>query len=888
MRNFRICSISAFSLLVFFFAALSFASMTERLEGRFLKSRIKMRIDEGWKVQSGTVTGAQATAYNDTAWTTTNVPHDFAITLVKPTGTAGNDPAVRGWYRKHFTVPAGWAGKKVIVQFDGVYHDSKIYLNGDSIGAQQYGYTNFYCDLTPKLNATGDNVLAVMVDDQTVRNSRWYSGCGIFRHVWLIATDKVYVKDWGTDVTTPVAAATQSQIVVKTYVVNDLTTAQTRTVSTTIYDEGGNALQTASTPITVSASGTDTCVQTLTLSSCQLWSLSTPVRYYAYTQLLNGTSPADDYISPFGIRELKFTPGTGMTLNGVPTKMKGICMHENLVPVGSAIPDEMFERAIRELKASGCTSIRTSHNQESQEFYDICDQVGMMVLNEWCDKWYQQAGGAAGMVYENWDQTWRPDLERMVERDRNHPCVVMWSVGNEVYYGATIPTYITSNMSLLVPWVHTFDSTSRPVLNACNVIDAAGYVNLAPIQNNFAGINYGESIYAQIHSLNPNVLIQGTESSGYLTGTPSMPTYSWVKNNAFVVGHHLWTGVDYLGEGGNLGATSGFLDGCIFRKSWFYYQQTQWSDSPMVHVTIGTGTSSSANLAENWNQTAGSSLGVVTYTNCDSVSLYVNETKIGTEKLSSFANMIMQWTNVPWSSGTIKAIGMKGGAQAAVDSIVTVGAAAKVFLKPSKTTLYADGEDVCCIEADIADANNNLVYSATNPISFTCAGAGRSLGIASGDWTSAESFKAASRAAYHGKVLIVIQSTPTPGTINVTVNSGTLTPATLAITTVAQSTTPVVQGAYSMNALRDRASLFTCAQNPGSKTIRVSYRVDVPGAVSLSVVSPSGRTVSYLTNRYHQAGAYSADWNARSRNGVYFFVLKTGNTSAVRKAFMVQ
>ena len=189
--------------MVFLFGGLAEASLTERMEGRFLKSRVKMRIDEGWKVQSGAVTGAEAMAFNDASWTITNVPHDFAITLVKPTGTSGNDPAARGWYRKHFTLPTGFAGKKVMVQFDGVYHDSKIYLNGTLVGGEQYGYVSFTCDLTPYLNATGDNVLAVMVDDQTVRNSRWYSGTGIYRHVWLIATDKVYIRNWGTAVTTP-------------------------------------------------------------------------------------------------------------------------------------------------------------------------------------------------------------------------------------------------------------------------------------------------------------------------------------------------------------------------------------------------------------------------------------------------------------------------------------------------------------------------------------------------------------------------------------------------------------------------------------------------------------------------------------------------------------
>jgi beta-galactosidase len=308
----------------------------------------------------------------------------------------------------------------------------------------------------------------------------------------------------------------------------------------------------------------------------------------------------------------------------------------------------------------------------------------------------------------------------------------------------------------------------------------------------------------------------------------------------------------------------------------------------MVHIAIGSGAGSGfniPNLQESWNQTG--SVNVVTYTNCDSVMLYVNTTKTGTEKLSSFpANMIMQWTGVPWSSGVIKAIGMKGGVQAAFDSINTAGAAAKVVLKPDKTTLFADGEDVCCIEADIADADNNFVFSAANTIQFSYTGEGRSVGIASGDWASNEPFKATSRKAYHGKALIVIQSTMVPGTINITVSATGLTPATLALTTVPQQFNTVIRGAYQMKT-PGHTGLLACAQDFGNKNMRISYRVNDPGIVNLSVVSSSGRTIRCLTDNYHEAGTYSAEWNAKNKNGVYFLVLKTKNDKTVRKAILV-
>ena len=756
------------------------ASLIERLEGQYLKNRVKLRIDEGWKVQTGNVPGAQTTAFDDAAWATTNVPHDMSITLVS---TKDSDPGVIGWYRKHFTLPPGFAGKKVIVQFDGVYHDSKIYLNGTEVGSQRFGYVSFCCDLTPYLNATGDNVLAVFVDNLTSRRSHFYSGTGIYRHVWLIATDMVHIRNWGTAVTTPAVAVAQSQIRVQTEVVNELATAQTRTVETTIYDEDHQALQTVATPLTIPAQGTETCVQTLTLSACKLWSPATPVRYYAYSRILNQTTPTDDYVSPFGIREIKISATAGLTINGVSTKLKGVCIHHTLVPAGAAVPDAMWERTIKELLASGCNSIRTSHNPQSPEFYDYCDRLGMMVMDEWCDKWSQTN---AGSFYADFDQVWQKDLTSFIERDRNHPSIVIWSLGNEVAAAAKVPDYIPNTLKMLVPFARKLDNT-RPYTHACvsGWNDAPGLAALADVED-IVGVNYQDFLFGAIHAANPNAVICGTEQDPYAVPKSNVPTWYSVRNTPYVIGHHLWTGVDYLGESKDrLGGTSGFLDNCIFRKSWFYYQQSQWSDSPMVHITIGNGTGNGRampTLAENWNQTG--PVSVVTYANCDSVDLYVNTTKIGTKKSSDFAeNGIMQWTDVPWQSGVIKAIGWKDGKEAAVDSIKTVGAPAKVMLTPDRTTLHADGDDVSCIQVDIGDADNNSIFTADNTVRFTMTGPARSLGIASGDWTNDEPFKATSRKAYQGKALIVIQSTLVSGTVNLTVDSPGLQPATLTLTT---------------------------------------------------------------------------------------------------------
>jgi beta-galactosidase len=778
MKNTPVSVVSICLTMVLLVAGKVQATAIERLDAKYLKSRIKLRIDEDWKVQSGRVVGAETAALDDTGWATTSVPHDMSITLVS---TKDSDPGAMGWYRKHFTLPPGFAGKKVIVQFDGVYEDSKIYLNGTLIGNQRFGYISFCCDLTPYLNARGDNVLAVFVDNVTSRRSHFYSGTGIFRHVWLIATDWVRIENWGTAVTTPVAGIGESQIRVQTDVANDLASAQTRDLETTIYDEAGKALKTVSTPITIESKSTLTCVQTLSLFPCKLWSPATPVRYYAYSRILNHGKPDDDYVSPFGIRELKYSAAEGFTINGVSMKLKGVCVHHDLVPAGAAVPDAMWERTIKELLASGCTSIRTSHNPQSPEFYDYCDQLGMLVMDEFCDKWAQTN---AGSFYADFDEVWQKDLANFIERDRNHPSIVIWSLGNEVLAAGKVPAYIPQTLKMLVPFAKKLDS-SRPYTHACvsGWSDAPGLAALAGVED-IVGVNYQDFLFGAIHKANPNAILIGTEQDPYLARSSGSPTWYEVRDVPYVIGHNLWTGVDYLGESRNrLGGNSGFLDNCIFRKPWFYFMQSQWSDKPMVHLAIGNGSGrgSAPVLTENWNLAG--PVDVVTYNNCETVDLYVNSTKIGTRKARDFAKTgIMQWTNVPWEAGEIKAVGMIGGKAVAVDSIKTAGAPAKIVLKPDRTTLYADGSDVACIEVDVVDAENNPVHTATNAIQLSISGPGRSIGIASSDWSSNEPFKSTSRKAFRGKALIVVQSLTTRGTIKVTVSSPDLAPAHLALT----------------------------------------------------------------------------------------------------------
>jgi beta-galactosidase len=886
--------------LILLAAALSGANITERREAMFLQSRVKLRIDENWKLYNITANGnapsnPQATSYNDASWSTVNVPNDMSFyemgSSSNLSSAGGEDPGAQGWYRKHFTIPASWVGKKVIVQFDGVYHDSKIYLNGTQIGAQEYGYVSFTCDLTKYLNPTGDNVLAVYVDNITVRTSRWYSGTGIFRHVWLIATDPVYVNDWGTAVTTPMANSSSAQINVKTEVMNTTTSSQSRTVKTIICDSTGKQLQSVSTAVTIAAGATDTVAQTITLASPSLWSPGNPYVYNSYTQILNGTAVADDYVTPFGIRTLQFVANQGMLINGVVTKMEGGCIHHTVPPVGAAVPDAVLERVIRGLKASGETSIRTSHAPMSPEFYDLCDKLGMLVLDEWCDKW---DAVESGNWYQDWATNWRNDLHLFLIRDRNHPSVVIWSVGNETDGGGSngkISQWTFNTLDTIVPYAKKIES-SRPYTHACVAgwgSDWQGYANLAQHED-IIGVNYQDWQYSNIHNLAGNALILGTEQYPYLSG--NSPEWPGEKNNGYVIGENIWTSMDYMGEGRPLGSASGFVDNCVFRKTWFWYMKSQWqSDTNFVKIGVGDPTFGSGNawasptLAEHWNGFSGNQT-VVAYTTGDQVNLYLNGNQVGGSqytKNTTNGNNILTFT-VPYSSGTLKAIAYRSGLQIATDSLVTTGSPSQLLIRPDRTTIYADGNDVSNIEVYVADAQGRPVRNATNTISYTLSGNGRGFGIGSGDWSNTQAFTQTSRKAYEGRVYIPIQSDTIPGTITVNITSSGLSSTPLTLTTVLEpwksATTGIREEAASKTVVAS-SRLLSCAVQTG--LLRIQYQLDANSPVDLSVVTPSGRVLSHATEPSQAAGMHNTSLNGFSQSGIYLVSLKANGHESVNK-----
>jgi beta-galactosidase len=761
--------------------------------------------DDGWKFHLGDVTGAQATTFDDSSWTALSVPHDWSISLPftqnSPAGAGGGYlNGGTGWYRKTFTLPASSSGQKVFVQFDGVYMDSTVYLNGTQVGARPYGFSSFECDLTASAKFGASNVLAVRVNNQQP-SSRWYSGSGIYRHTWLKTVSPVRVAYTGTAVTTPQVSAASATVNIAVTIQNDGTSAQSVTVSSAVGDATGTEVGAASSPATSVAAGkTATVTQTVTVANPKLWSIGSPTVYTAITTVSVGGAVADTYTTPFGIRSFAFDAKTGFSLNGAAVKLNGTCNHHDLGALGAAVNTRAIEKRLQQLKSMGVNALRTSHNPPAPEFLDIADRLGFLVMDEAFDCWDQAKNRYDyGRFFSQWSAI---DIGDMVARDRNHPSVIIWSIGNEIQ---------DSNNSdvakALIAAVKAKDAT-RVVGQA--FLEASPGAAVAPMED-VVGLNYAPYSYDSLHSSNPTWKFFASESSSavrsrgvYKTpvtsniltssdnqcssydnsvvswGTSAEGSWSSVNTRAFIAGEFIWTGFDYIGEPTPYNWPSkssyfGAIDTAGFPKDVFYFYQSKWNAAgpPMVHIAPTDWT--------NW--TAGQSVTVFVYTNADSVELFLNGTSQGTKTMNA-STAHLQWS-VPFATGTLQAKATKGGTVVATDTVKTAGAATKLSLTADRTSIAADGRDLAYVEVDITDAQGVGVPRANDSIAVAVTGPGTLVGLDAGDATNHDPYKGTTHAAFNGKLMAIIQSTTAPGTVTVTATSGALTSGAISVATQA-------------------------------------------------------------------------------------------------------
>lgn len=769
----------------------------------------------GWKFNKGDVNNGQSIGYNDSNWLDVTLPHDWSIfnsfNQRSPAGEGGGylDGGI-GWYRKTFTIPSDYSGKRVFVVFDGAYMNSQVWINGTLLGSRPYGYSSFQYDLTPYLNMSGSNVIAVRLNNNQP-TSRWYSGSGIYRNVWLTVLDPVHVDYCGMSITTPKVSSDSAIANVSTKVLNQGNSAKTVSVKTTITDANGNQVASdSSSAINISAGGTNTFSQNLTVSNPHLWSPDSPYLYMVQTQVVVNGDVVDTYKSTMGFRYLNFSNTTGFSLNGVRIKINGVCLHHDLGSLGAAVNYRAIERQLEIMKEMGCNAIRTSHNPPDPQVLEICDRLGLMVMDEAFDCW--ETGKTTNdyhLYFKDWAQR---DLQDMVKRDRNHPSIIMWSVGNE------IPSASVETATRLKNWVREIDTT-RPVTWGCFAINMGDetYKKVSSVLD-LVGYNYFPFTYDGGHKEHPEWIMFGSETSSavrsrgvyktptnenILTGNDNQcscydnsvvawgnsaeSSYFEINRRDYMLGEFVWTGFDYIGEPTpykwpSKSSYFGIVDTCGFPKDIYYFYQSKWSNKPMVHIL------------PHWNWSNGKTIEVWAYSNCDSVELFLNGTSLGVKSMGY--NGHVSW-NVPWSAGTLRAKAVKGGT-VVYDEVVTAGNPAKIQLKPDRTSVTADGKDLIFIETDIVDSNNVLVPTASNTVNFSISGPGEIVGVDNGDPASVEPYKASSRKAFSGKCLVIVQATKNSGTITVTANSNGLAShsVTIEATGGIPEPTPVPRSAF--------------------------------------------------------------------------------------------
>jgi beta-galactosidase len=804
-------------------------------------SRQTLSFNKDWKFANGDKSDASKADFDDSSWRSLNVPHDYAIE--GPPGRAMDDkdgpfdhnsPAGGGggyldagvaWYRKTFTVPPSAKGKRVAIVFDGVYMNSDVYLNGKLLGNHPYGYTPFQYDITDDLKTDGPNKLAVRCNVEQPC-SRWYSGAGIFRPVSLVITDPVHIAPWGTYIVSEKAGADSNDftVTVKATVRNDSDAEKKCKFSTKIYDLGvrgadqesrdfnkaplGTAVADAtSDEQTVAAHSEATLSATCKVASPHLWSVDSPHLYRTVTAVSEGGKETDSVTDRIGFRTIEFTSDKGFLLNGKHLPIQGTCNHHDLGALGTAFNTRAMERELQILKEMGDNGLRTSHNPPAKEFLDLADELGFVVMDESFDEWKNSKVKpyGYGRFFDDWSER---DITAMIHRDRNHPSIVMWSIGNEIpEQGARNGGEMAKRLSDIA---HREDPT-RPTVSACNNPNSAVRTGFADALD-VMGINYNIHNYDTDHTNGRKLIASETASALSSRGeyglylnddgqvkikirpdnqctSYDLDKPAWghtaetslmaLKSHPWIAGEFVWTGFDYIGEPTpydkkwpSRSSYFGIVDLAGFPKDRYYIYQAAWTDKPMVHLLPHW----------NWEQFAGKEIPVWAFTNGDSVELFLNGKSLGTKDAKDLVQTHFEW-KVPFEPGTLKAVAKKDGKEWATDEVITAGKPAKLELKADRSAIHADGDDLSYVTARVVDKDGHVCPNADNEITFKLDGPAKIAGLDNGDATNLERFQGVNNhKAFHGLALAIIRAEETGGTAKLTASAEGLQPATVDIT----------------------------------------------------------------------------------------------------------
>lgn len=795
-------------LSVLWFAACAFASVEQPPN-----ARTTISLDADWRFHLGDEPAASQPGFDDTSWRLLDVPHDFSaegeFSRTNASGTAFL-PGGIAWYRKAIPMLADWAGKRVSIEFDGVSMNSEVWINGKSLGKRPYPYSTFAYDLTPHLQA-GTNVIAVRVDHSQIADSRWYVGSGIYRHVWLKTAEKLHVARHGVYVTTPEVTAERARVFIETRVQNETGNGAEVELVTELLGPDGKAVQRITKREPIPAGGDRVTAQSADVRSPRLWLPETPNLYYVVTTIRAAGRSVDRLETPFGIRSIRFDAAQGFFLNGQPMKFKGVCMHHDAGVLGAAVPDRVLERRLRLVKQYGCNAVRTSHNPMAPEFYEICDRLGLMVMDEAFDEWTgaknkwvegRNNGTPSLRGYADYFEQWAEnDLREMVLRDRNHPSIILWSIGNEIDYPNDPFSYpadgrqydpkrpsaeiLARTAPRLIKVVRECDR-SRPVTAGLANLRASNATGLADLLD-VVGYNYQIELYEKDFAAYPARKFVGTENGFGME-------YVEITKRPRVTGQFLWVGFDFLGESGawpSRGSAAGLFDTCGFIKPRGALRVALWSEKPVVFIGVRGGRPGGGKaggfgrfggfVETHWNWEADSrpQLPVDVYANCETVELFLNGESLGRKSATEATNCVFSW-NVPFRPGELKAVGTSAG-KTVEQCLVTAGAPARIELVPDRAQLAADGRDVAHVEVRLVDAKGLLVPNADALCAVQITGAGRLLGVDNGDQRDMTALTSPTRRTRQGRALATVQSSRKPGLLELVVSAPGLPEARLSL-----------------------------------------------------------------------------------------------------------
>ena len=747
--------------------------------------------------KTGNFLPASSLAFDDNDWRSVDLPHDWAIEL-----PFENDPSLAskgfyplgrtypatsvGWYRRVFDLAAEDAGKRIVIEFDGSYRETMVVFNGFYIGTHSGGYDPFSFDVTDFATPGGQNSLLVRVD-ATLSDGWFYEGAGLYRHVWLVKTNPVHVKKWGTFVTAELRSS-EAALSIRTEVENQGNAARNARVVSTVLDPSGKEVGKAVTPLaSIPKGGEQTFTQDLVVKQPLLWSLEERNRYKLVTEIRVGSETTDRCETPFGIRSIRFDPQNGFFLNGKSVKVKGTCNHQDHAGVGAAVPDAVQYYRVRKLQEMGCNSIRTSHNPPTPELLDACDELGMLVF----DETRMMSSNPEGLS----------QFTDLVRRDRNRPSVFMWSMGNEEFEANTEKGL---NILTAMKAVATEQDGSRPVSIA--PIRAIGVGGL--VECDVMGYNYMDPGAEAYHKTHPDKPVIGTETvsavgtrgiyitdfaKGYVSSYDPYTTtgrasaegwWSFCDARPWLAGGFVWTGFDYRGEPSpdgwpNISSQYGIIDTCGFPKDSFFYYQSWWTERPVLHLFPHW----------NWPGYEGKEIAVWVHSNMDKVELFLNGQSLGAKDMKKDSHLA--W-NVKYAPGAIEARGFKAGKVVMTAKRETTGSASKLVMSADRTEIFADGEDVAMFSVEVQDAQGRVVPITDNEVTFNVSGKGRLIGTGNGDPTNQEPDKGTTRKAFSGLCMALAQSMKAAGRLTVEATSPGLAPASVTIVTKPATLRPQV------------------------------------------------------------------------------------------------